>query len=456
MVTRPSTADPEARTSRTFLRVLVNTAVANLTTSYLWWSLIFWAYLETESVLANGLIAGTYMLLVSVFSMWFGTVVDRHRKHRVMLFSGTVTAVAFAAAGLLFWAVGERSMIDLEQPWFWIFSGVLLLGSVVEQLRNIALSTTVTLLVPEDRRANANGLVGTVQGIGFVVTSVLSGLSVGLLGMGWTIVIALVLVAATLLDLLLLTIPEDQPAADPDGHQGAVDLRGGIAAVRAAPGLFALILFSTFNNLLGGAYMALMDPYGIEMFSVEGWGIVFAVASTGFIVGGLVVAKLGLGRNPMRTMLLVATAMGVLGTVFTLREWWWLYALGIWLYMSLFPAVEAAEQTVIQRVVPFATQGRVFGFAMMFETGAAPITAFAIAPIAQFWVIPYMETDAGRNTWGWLLGEGDTRGIALVLVAAGLATIALALGAFLTRSYRLLSAQYLQKGPDDETETVHA
>ena len=47
-------------------------------------------------------------------------------------------------------------------------------------MRNIALSTTVTLLVPEERHANANGLVGTVQGLAFVVTSVFSGLAIGL------------------------------------------------------------------------------------------------------------------------------------------------------------------------------------------------------------------------------------------------------------------------------------
>mgnify|MGYP003787305577 CR=1 FL=1 len=53
------------------------------------------------------------------------------------------------------------------------------------------------------------------------------------------------------------------------------------------------------------------------------------------------------------TNLLPMIVMGVLGGTFTRRQWWVLYAAGIWLYMCLIPAVEAAEQTVIQRVVPF-------------------------------------------------------------------------------------------------------
>ncbi|MEX8032981.1 MFS transporter [Microbacterium sp. 20-116] len=446
-----SAAPPAAAVSArrgTFLAVLVNTAAANVTTSFLWFALTFWVYLETRSVLATGIVGGAYMLLLAVFAMVFGSLVDRHRKHRVMVVSGFVTLVAFLLAGALWLAFPEAVLLDLGGPWFWLFAGVILAGAVIENLRNIALSTTVTLLVPVERHANANGLVGTVQGLAFVVTSVFSGLSVGFLGMGWTLAISLVLTALALAHLLTIRIPEERPAA---GQRPGpiVDLRGAIRAVRLAPGLFALIVFSTFNNLIGGVYMALMDPYGLEMFDVKVWGIVLGITATGFIIGGGLVAKFGLGKNPIRTMLWIVMAMGALGALFTLREWWWLYALGIWVYMALIPPVEAAEQTVIQKVVPFETQGRVFGFAAAFESAAAPVTSFLIAPIAQFLIIPYMDGESGRSTWGWLLGEGDSRGIALVFAVSGVVMVIAAAMAFLTRSYRTLSRQY-------RTAEVHA
>jgi MFS transporter, DHA3 family, multidrug efflux protein len=448
----PSVASPRRTPGeRTFTHVLVNTAAANVTTSYLWFALTFWVYLETRSVLATGIVGGTYMLLVALFGIVFGSLVDRHRKHRVMVLSGVVTLIAFAIAGVLYLLQPESALVDIGGPWFWMFAGIILLGSVVENMRNIALSTTVTLLVPTERHANANGLVGTVQGIAFIVTSVFSGLSVGFLGMGGTLLVALVATAAAMAHLLTLRIPEERPTVEEGAR--AIDLRGSIRAIRAAPGLFALIVFSTFNNLIGGVYLALMDPYGLTLFSVEMWGIVFGVASTGFIVGGLVVAKWGLGRNPIRTMLLVVAAMGVLGALFTIREWWLLYAVGIWLYMAAFPAVEAAEQTVIQKVVPFRTQGRVFGFAAAFESAAAPITAFLIAPIAEFWIIPYMASGQGQDAWGWLLGDGQARGIALVFLAAGLAMVVISLLAFLTRSYRILSTRYAT-APEGAPEAV--
>jgi DHA3 family multidrug efflux protein-like MFS transporter len=155
-------------------------------------------------------------------------------------------------------------------------------------------------------------------------------------------------------------------------------------------------------------------------------------------------------------MLLVVIGMGVLGAVFTIRDWWWLYAAGIFVYMALVPAVEAAEQTVIQRVVPFRQPGRVFGFAAAFESAAAPITAFLIAPLAEFLIIPYMNDDTGRATWGWLLGDGEARGIALVFAGAGLVMVVLGVLAFLTRSYRILSVQYQQAPEPVEGDVADA
>ncbi|HWU27759.1 MAG TPA: MFS transporter [Microbacterium sp.] len=426
---------------RTFLQVLVNTMVANVTTSFLWFALTFWVYLETRNVMATGIVGGAYMLLIAIFSIVFGTIVDRHRKRAVFVFSSAITTVAFVLAWLIFLWQPERALLDFGGPWFWLFAGIILLGAVVEQMRSIALSTTVTLLVPVERHANANGMVGTVQGLAFLVTSVFSGLSVGFLGMGGTLLIALGLTVVSLVHILFIRIPEEQPQHDPDAPS-AMDLRGSIRAIRAVPALFALLFFSMLNNLVGGVYMALMDPYGLELMSVQMWGIALGVASTGFLIGGIVVSTAGLGKNPIRTMLMLVGVMGVIGMLFAIRDWWPLFVAGCWLYMALSPAVEASEQTVIQKVVPYQRQGRVFGFASAMEAAAAPVTAFLIAPIAQYVIIPFIESADGRGAWGWLLGEGQARGIALIFVFAGIAIVLLVLIAFGTRAYRRLSDSY--------------
>lgn len=428
---------------RTFLHVLVNTAVANLTTNFLWFALVFWVYLETRSILASGYMAAGYMILLAASSMWFGSLVDRMRKRAVMLISAWSSLISFLVGALLFFTIPRELLLSINRPFFWIFTFILLIGCVVEMMRNLALSTTVTLLVPVERHANANGLVGTVQGIAFIATSVFSGLSVGFLGVGPTLLLAIALIGLPIAHLHVLRIHEPVIAVEPGRH--AVDFRGGFAAMIAVPGLLALILFTTLNNLGGGVFMTLLDPYGLNMFSVQMWGVLFGVASAGFILGGAMVAKFGLGRNPIRTMLTLVGVIGVIGVLFTIREWPWLFIGGIWMFMGLMPAIEAAEQTVIQRVVPYEKQGRVFGLAMTLEAAAAPITAFLIAPLADFWVVPHFATEAGAQRWEPLLGAGESRGIALIFFWSGIALLLLPLVAFLTKSYRRLSAAFLSR-----------
>ena len=431
-----------------FHQILANTFIANITTSFLWFALTFWVYLETRSVFLTAIIGGSFMMFVSIMGIPFGSWVDRTRKKRVMVVSTVVTSVCFLLALGVFLVTPTAELLRFGGWQFALFVGLILIGAVVESARSIALATCVTLLIPEAERDKANGLVGMVGGLGFAVTSVFSGLAVGQLGMLWTIVIACAFTVVSLVHLLTVTIPEPE-IVHADGAPAAVDFAGAFRAVRDVPGLTGLVLFACFNNLLGGVFIALMDPYGLSLVSVEVWGVLWGVLSFGFIIGAGWVSKKGLGPTPLRALLLANVAMWVIGALFTIRESIVLMAIGVLLYMALIPVVEAAEQTVLQKVVPFAKQGRVFGLAQTVEVAAAPISAFAIGPLAEFWLIPYANSGAGRAQLGWLLGDGQARGIALVFLLAAIAGLGLTLFAFTTRSYRWLSERYRRTdGPD--------
>jgi DHA3 family multidrug efflux protein-like MFS transporter len=225
-------------------------------------------------------------------------------------------------------------------------------------------------------------------------------------------------------------------------------LRGTIAAIRVVPGLFGLIFFHTFNNFLGGVFMSLMDAYGLQLVSVQFWGTLFGILSLGFIVGGLAVSRFGLGKNPLRTLFLGNIVMWVICSVFTLQASIWLMAGGMFIWLCLIPAVEAAEQTILQKVVPPERQGRVFGFAQSVEQAASPITAFLIGPIAQLIFIPFMTTGAGVNLIGDWFGTGIDRGLALLFTLAGLIGLVVTLLAMRSYAYRSLSQQYVEREPE--------
>ncbi len=421
-----------------FRRLLLNSLVGSVMSSFVWFAITFWVYLETRSVVATGVIGGAFALLSALAGMLFGTFVDRHRKHTAMAVAGLAAFVLYGLALAHYATVGRERLLDLSSPHLWLFVGLVMTGSVFGNLRAIALSTSVTLLVPVEHRDRANGMVGTVLGISFTITSVASGLVIGRLGMGWAMSFAVVATAGALVHLATIRVPEERPAIDPDAPRAsAMDFRGAYGAIVAVPGLLGLVAFAAFNNLLGGVFMSLMDAYGLSLVSVEAWGVMFAVLSLGYIGGGMVVARRGLGPRPLRMILIGNAVNWCVCAVFTLQSNVLLLAAGMLVWLAMMPAIEAAEQTVLQRVVPFEQQGRVFGFAQTVENAAAPLTAFLIGPIAEVFVIPFMsEGGTGADLIGGWFGTGQDRAIALVFTAAGLLGLVATFLAATSRWYR--------------------
>ena len=424
-----------------FHHLLANNLVASVTNFTVWFAVTFWVFLETRSVFATGMIAGLALALTASLGIWFGSLVDHHRKKSAMIGSSLVSFLLYAAGLVLLRWAPARTFTEADSPVLWLFVLVALCGVTAGNVRTIALPTLVPLLIPEDRRDKANGLVGMATGIGFLTTSAVSGFLVAWGGMAAALAFALVLTSLALLHLLFVRVDEPAPAAEA-GAPKRVDLRGTIRVVAAVPGLFALIFFATFNNFLGGVFMALLDAYGLSLMAVQHWGLLWAFVSCAFILSGIVIARTGLGRNPMRTLLAVNLAMWTVGATFTLQSSVPLLVAGCFVWMFLGPYAEAAEHTTLQKVVPYERQGRVFGFAQSVEQAAAPLTAFIIAPLAQFVFIPFMTDGAGAAAIGGWYGTGPERGIALVFTVAGTIGVLVTIAAFRSGAYRRLSAVY--------------
>ncbi|HTO27826.1 MAG TPA: MFS transporter, partial [Devosia sp.] len=337
-----------------FHQILANNLVANITNFTVWFALTFWVYLETRSVFATGMIAGVYLIFTAAFGIWLGSLVDHNAKKLVMMGSSVVSAVFYTLSLAMVFLEPKGAFANPYGWYLWAFVLLIMLGVIAGNIRSIALPTLVTILIPEDERDKANGLVGMVSGIGFLTTSVISGFLVAWGGMLATLVLALVLSLVAFAHLYFVHIDEGRPVpvAGETDEPKRVDLKGTIAVIAAVPGLFALIFFASFNNFLGGVFMALLDAYGLSLVSVQVWGLLFGALSCAFIVSGILISKVGLGKNPLRTLLLVNLITWTACCLFTIQPSIWLLAGGCLVWMFLGPFAEAAEHTTLQKVVP--------------------------------------------------------------------------------------------------------
>src|SRR5690606_22045221 len=129
------------------------------------------------------MIAGVYLVFTAGFGFWFGSIVDHNPKKLAMLGSSVASLVFYALSFVMVLVEPEGAFTNPYGAYLWVFILLVMLGVIAGNIRSIALPTLVTVLIPEDRRDKANGLVGMVTGIGFLTTSVISGFLVAWGGM---------------------------------------------------------------------------------------------------------------------------------------------------------------------------------------------------------------------------------------------------------------------------------
>ena len=96
--TRPG-LDLRHGSQRVFAHVLVSSLAVSVANFTVWFAVTFWIYLETRSVFATGLIAGIFLVATASTGIWFGSIVDHHRKQTVIQMSAVVSANTWLGLG---------------------------------------------------------------------------------------------------------------------------------------------------------------------------------------------------------------------------------------------------------------------------------------------------------------------------------------------------------------------
>jgi DHA3 family multidrug efflux protein-like MFS transporter len=124
------------------------------------------------------------------------------------MISSVVTISILLVGTLVFVLTPIQNYTSVSGFHFWFLSFLVLLGVLSGNLYDITIPTLVTLLVPEERRDKANGMVGIISGIAFALTSMASGVVVGFGGLFWAMTLSIIFAAIGLVLLMLVRIPE--------------------------------------------------------------------------------------------------------------------------------------------------------------------------------------------------------------------------------------------------------
>jgi hypothetical protein len=291
-----------------------------------------------------------------------------------------------------------------------------------------------------------------------IIAPLVAGALIGPIGLPGLLLIDLATYVVALVTLFLADLPKPQPAAAEAGVASSL-LHEAIAGwhfISDRPGLLRLLIYFAGLNFAGGVVLVLLTPLVLSFSTPSVLGRINSFTGVGLLLGGLLMSTWG---GPRRRLVGI-TACGLVQAVALilagLRPEATLIAAGLFVWALSSPIASGCSQVIWQSKTPVELQGRVFSVRSMLAQAASPLAYILCGPLADRLFEPWMAAGGPLSgTVGRLLGTGPGRGIGLLFVAAGLATLLPSVWACLDRHLRRIEAD-LPDALDQEAAQVIA
>jgi len=417
---------------RSFFLVWAGQLVSLLGSGLTAFALGVWIFQGTASTTQYALVmfcASVPPLLILPFA---GPFIDRYDRKRLLVACDVVGALTAAALGLLAWS-GRLSLLAA--------CAIVALMSSASAIQWPTWSASVTLLVPRAQLGRASGMTQVAQAASQVLAPLLAGVLVSAVGIAGVTAIDVVTFVASIATLLAATIPKP-PAREQATRSYWRDLAVGWRYVLASSGLTALLVMFAAVNFCVELASVLFTPLVLTFATPATLGTIVGIGSFGMIVAGVLLSAWGGPRRPALGAALFAALAGTAVCAAGLTTSPPLLAGAAAAFFFFLSLVAGSSQVVWQRTVAPELQGRVFSVRAAIAFSAIPLASLVAGPLADRLFEPAMAPQGAlADLFGALVGVGKGRGIALMVLAAGAASILTALTAAAYGPLRRLDTQ---------------
>lgn len=378
-----------------------------------------------------------------------GSIADRFNRRKILIGTDTGSALLTLLVFILF----SRGQLTIEMIYL-----VVAVGSCFAAFQEPTYAASVTMMVPKEQLARANGLTQMQQALGMVVSPLLAGFLFVAIGLEGIILIDFVTFFFAVGALLLVHIPQPKQMDMAVTQKPTIwqDVRFGFAYLFERKGLFYLLLFFSVVNFFLNFAAVLLGPLILSTNSAAAFGIVQTVFGVGMLAGSIGVSVWG-GPERRVPALIGFLCLGAIGLVIGgLHPSAWVIGVGIFLLMFSVPFGSTLSQTLFQTKVEPAVQGRVFAMRGMLSQAMMPIAFIVAGPLADQLFEPWlMEGGALANTAvAQLVGTGPGRGMGLMLTFSGLMLLVAAAIAYASPRLRNLEDELPDVAPEEEIVEV--
>jgi MFS family permease len=324
-----------------------------------------------------GVVAGAELIPSVAIGLFAGAAVDRWQILSVMRWS---VIVRIAASIVLFalTAIGWTDVATLV-----VFN----LGfGVIASFNQPARLALIPSIVPRQEAAAALAFDSILFNAALFMGPVLAGALIAAAGIAPTFAITAAAFAVQLVSLVMQrNVPSRPPAAGPRQSLWA-ETAAGVRYVATHLGIGPLMLLHLAVCLFGRAYFEMLAAFADRVFAAgaHGFAVLTSSVGAGAIVGGLVIAQVGVRRGLTRVVFASAAAQAAALFAFAPIERLWLAAPLVAVTGGAVIAGSIATLTLLQLAVDPALRGRAVAVYGLVYRGGPAVGAVLVGAASEY------------------------------------------------------------------------
>jgi len=367
----------------------------------------------TGSVTATSIVMICAFLPSILLAPVGGVLADRYDR-RVMMIIGEL----LSGLGLVICLVSTMS----ENPSLVVICVGVGVSSLFTALMEPAFKATITDLLSEEDFAKAGGMVQIANNAKLLISPAVAGLLLQVTTVNTLIIIDIITFFTTVFIIAAVKKGMVTKRREGDILSFSREMKAGIAAIRGKSGIVVMIVIMTIVVFCLGFVQILSKPLILAFASETELGILATVSAFGMMAGSIAISCMKNVKSYVRMLSLGLFGCGIFFALMGIKEnLFWIATFGFMMFVFM-PAVQIGAEVLIRKNLANEVQGRAFGL-ISFITQMGYIFAYILSGVLSDYVFePFMN---GNSLFaikvGKLIGAGSGRGIALLILIAGIA-----------------------------------
>lgn len=401
---------------KNFIIIWVGELISNIGSGMTAFALAIYIYQLTGSVTYVSLITLLAYMPTVLLSPIGGILADRYDRRMLM-----ICGDSFSGLGLLYILLSIKYGSGGIFP---ICIGVTI-SSIFVALMEPAYRATVSDLLSEDEYAKASGMVQIAGNAKYLVSPAIAGILLSVSDISLILFLDFSTFAITILAVSIARRHLQKPKKKEEHESLIKEFREGFQLLNEKKEVQSLIVVMTLTCFFVGFIQTLIAPMILALSNAQTVGYIESICAVGMVAGSIFIGIFGIKKNKYWKVLFSASILcGVFMVFAGLRTNLLFISGALFLFFLTLPFINTCGEVLLRVSVSNDLQGRIWGLVSLL-TQVGMIIAYATCGVIADTVFEPMFLHSGllAQNIGKIIGTGEGRGMAFMLVLSGLGMI---------------------------------